>query len=302
MTNHIVATENLTVHYGRHRGIADLNLQVQEGEVYGFLGPNGAGKTTTMRVLMDVIRPQSGCAHIFGLDCQKDGPEIRRRVGYIPGELSLYPQMRAGQYLDLVDSVRGKTANSSYRRQLCERLKLDPSRRMRDYSRGNKQKVGLVAAFMGKPELLILDEPTGGLDPLVQQTVLEIVREAQAEGRTVLFSSHILPEVQAVCDHVGIIREGQLVATERVETLTRQQIHRLRLSFTVMPPADAFALEGVKETSRREKEVRLEVQDNLNATLSVAVKYGVTSIETQAVTLEEVFLTYYGTRQEENHA
>lgn len=296
MSRPVIETNDLTVYYGRQRGILDLDLAVEEGEVYGFLGPNGAGKTTTLRVLLDIIRPTSGEARVFGLDCQQEGPQIRRRVGYMPGELSLYPSMTARQYLDVVDAIRGGTANPAYRRQLCERLDLNTGRRMRDYSRGNKQKVGLVAAFMGQPDLLILDEPTGGLDPLVQQTALELVREARAAGRTVFFSSHILPEVQAVCDRVGIIRDGQLVATERVETLIRQQFHRLRLSFAQTPPADAFAVDSVTEISRHDHEVILEVRDNLNDTLVTATGYGVTDIETQPVTLEEVFLAYYGNR------
>jgi ABC-2 type transport system ATP-binding protein len=301
MNDNVIETNGLTVYYGRQRGILDLDLAVQQGEVFGFLGPNGAGKTTTLRVLLDIIRPTRGTARLFGLDCQKEGPQVRRRVGYIPGELNLHPQMRARQYFDMVESVRGNQTDPAYRRSLCERLNLDTNRRMRDYSRGNKQKVGLVAAFMGKPELLILDEPTGGLDPLMQQTVLELVREARDEGRTVFFSSHILPEVQAVCDRVGIIRDGKLVATERVENLTRQQFHRLRLGFDQMPPAGAFALEGVTETGRGEFDVYLEIQQNLNDALATATRYGVVDIETHPVTLEEVFLAYYGDQKEGNH-
>lgn len=302
MSNSVIETTDLTVYYGRQRGILDLDLVVEEGEVYGFLGPNGAGKTTTQRVLLDIIRPTSGGARIFGLDCQKEGAQIRRRVGYMPGELSLYPTMRGKQYLETVASIRGNMADRTYQRELCDRLNLDTSRRVRDYSRGNKQKLGLVAAFMSKPDLLILDEPTGGLDPLVQQTVLELVRETQAEGRTVFFSSHILSEVQAVCDRVGIIRDGKLVTTERVENLTRQQFHRLRLSFIQAPPEDAFAFEGVSEVSRRDQELILEIRENLNAVLATAATYGVSDIETHAVTLEEVFLAYYGNQRRNNHA
>jgi ABC-2 type transport system ATP-binding protein len=299
MSTNVIETNGLTMYYGRHRGIVDVDLAVQEGEVFGFLGPNGAGKTTTQRILLDVIRPTRGKATIFGLDCQQDGVAIRQRVGYLPGELSLYPTMRGKQFLDLMNSLHGKNGDMAYRRQLCERLHLDTSRRMREYSRGNKQKIGIVAAFMNKPDLIILDEPTGGLDPLVQQTVLALVREAQADGRTVFFSSHILPEVQAVCDRVGIIRDGQLVATERVENLTRQQFKRLRLHFAQMPPAEAFVLEGVTESARDEGMVLLEVRENLNAVLQTAVAYHVTNLETEPVTLEEVFLAYYGDKDSE---
>ena len=273
MSDNVIETSALTMYYGRHRGIVDVNLVVHQGEVFGFLGPNGAGKTTTQRILLDVIRPTQGQARIFGLDCQKEGVAIRQRTGYLPGELSLYPTMTGKQFLDLMNSLHGKNDDRAYRKALCERLNLDTSRRMREYSRGNKQKIGVVAAFMNKPDLIILDEPTNGLDPLVQQTVLALVREARADGRTVFFSSHILPEVQAVCDRVGIIREGQLVATERVESLTKQQFKRLRLYFDQMPPENAFDAEGVEETARDEAMVLLEVRDNLNEVLATAVSY-----------------------------
>lgn len=302
MTNHVIETQRLTVYYGRQRGVRELDLCVRQGEVFGFLGPNGAGKTTTLRVLLDIIRPTSGKAFLFGMDCRKEGAKARRRTGYIPGELSLYGNMRGRGYLDLVDSVRGRTADPAFLRSLCERLDLDTGRRIRDYSRGNKQKIGVVAAFMGRPDLLILDEPTTGLDPLVQQTVLELVREAKAEGRTVFFSSHILPEAQAVSDRVGIIRNGQLVTVERVETLIKQQFHRLRLTFAETPPAGAFDMPGVVETGRIDHEVTLEVHENLNAALAAAVEYGVTGIETRPVTLEEVFLAYYGGSNGGEHA
>ena len=299
MAEYVVETEDLTVYYGRHRGIAGVDLAVAKGEVFGFLGPNGAGKTTTQRVLLDVIRPTIGRATVFGLDCQEDGPQIRKRVGYLPGELSLYPQMRGRAFLEMMAGLYGMDVDRAYRRELYERLALDPSRRIKAYSRGNRQKVGIVMAFMGRPDLLILDEPTTGLDPLVQQTVLALVREARAEGRTVFFSSHILPEVQAVCDRVGIIREGKLVKVERVETLVRQQFKRLTLTFRELPPADAFAFDGVTETGREGQVVMLEVRQNLDKVLEAAAPCGVVDIETMPVTLEEVFLAYYGRANEE---
>lgn len=293
MTHYVIETKGLTVYYGRYRGILNLNLQVQQGEIFGFLGPNGAGKTTTLRVLLDIIRPSRGTAAIFGLDCQKDGVALRQRVSYLPGELSLYPTMLGREFLDMVHSLRGKKGDEAYRRQLCERLQLDTNRRIREYSRGNKQKVGLVAAFMSQSDLIILDEPTSGLDPLVQQTVLELVQEAKQDGRSVFFSSHILSEVQAVCDRVGIIREGQLVTTESVANLMRQKFTRLTLQTSQQPPANAFAFPGVTETSRTEQGITLEIRDSLNEVLQTAVTYQITHIETHPVTLEEVFLAYY---------
>jgi ABC-2 type transport system ATP-binding protein len=196
--------------------------------------------------------------------------------------------------LEMVNSMRGNNGDRAYRGELCERLNLDTSRKIRNYSRGNKQKVGVVVAFMSHPDLLILDEPTGGLDPLVQQTVLELVREARDAGKTVFFSSHILSEVQAVCDRVGIIRDGELIATESVRALTTQHFKRLRLSFANMLPADAFHQEGVKVTERDEKGVTLEVYENLGAVMETAVSFGITDIETIPVSLEEIFLAYYG--------
>jgi ABC-2 type transport system ATP-binding protein len=292
-TGAVIEIKKLSVYYGRRRGVDDLSLSVSEGEVFGFLGPNGAGKTTTLRVLLDIIRPASGTASIFGMDCRKDGVRIRRRVGYIPGELSLYPRLTADGYFRMIDAVRGHTADPRTLDGLCERLDLDPTRPMRTYSRGNKQKVGLVAAFMGKPDLLILDEPTGGLDPLVQQQVLSLVREARAGGRTVFFSSHLLPEVQEVCDRVGIVRDGRMVATERMETLIRGQFRRLRLRLERMPAEGAFDMDGVRETARTDQTVTLEIRSGLNPVLSRAVDCGVLDLEDRPFTLEEVFLAYY---------
>ncbi len=290
----VIQVEKLSVYYGRQRGVHALNLTVNAGEIYGFLGPNGAGKTTTLRVLMDIIRPTVGHASMFGLDCQKHGVEIRKRVGYLPGELQLYPNMRAEAYFQMIGMIRGQTKYQTQVADLCDRLSLDPTRKMGGLSHGNKQKVGLVAALMDKPDLLILDEPTTGLDPLVQQTVLELVREAKGEGRTTIFSSHILSEVQAVCHRVGIIRNGQIIATERIETLRKSQFHRLRLRFTTMPPVGSFEALGAKELHRSEQELTLEIHENLNQVLSLAVQYGIIDMEDQPFSLEDIFLAYYG--------
>ena len=302
MTDYAIETEKLSVYYGRHLGILDVDLRIEEGEVFGFLGPNGAGKTTTQRVLMDVIRPTAGAARMFGKDCQKEGVAARDRVGYLPGELSLYENMKASQFFKMYFSLQKSNTDRRYWQTLAERLDLDTSRKIRELSRGNKQKVGVVAAFMSKPDLLILDEPTSGLDPLVQQTVMELVREANQAGSTVFFSSHILSEIQAVCDRVGIIREGQMVATERVEDMTRQQFKRLRINFAIMPPADAFTQEGVKEITRDEQGALLEIRENLDQVIKTAAPFGITDIETIPVTLEEIFLAYYGKGKGGNNA
>jgi ABC-2 type transport system ATP-binding protein len=294
MSEKVIETQDLTVYYGKHLGIKNVNLTVEKGEAFGFLGPNGAGKTTTQRVLLDVIRPTAGRATIFGLDCRTQGVEIRRRVGYLPGELALYKDMRANQFFEMYEYLRGANGAKGYWRELAKRLDLDTSRKIGNFSRGNKQKVGIVAAFMSRPALLILDEPTGGLDPLVQQTVMEMVREVKADGRTVFFSSHILPEVQAVCDRVGIIRAGELVATQGVEALIAARLKRLTLTFDHVPPVGTFAQEGVTELSRTEQTVMLEVRDNLAQVLAAAAQFGIQDIETQSTSLEEIFLDYYG--------
>lgn len=292
----IVQTYDLSVYYGAHCGIKDLNLTVQKGEVFGFLGPNGAGKTTTLRALLDIIHPTKGEATIFGLDCQKNGAAIRERTSYLPGELSLYPSMKAGYFLDFLGSIQKNKPDKSYLEHLLERLDLDPSRKMKEYSHGNKQKIGVVAAFMGKKELIVLDEPTIGLDPLAQQTVLEMVQEVKDEGRTLFFSSHNLKEVQEVCDRVGIIQKGELIKTEKIATLISQQFKRIEIKFRKEPPYGAFAIEGVKEIGRDGNLVLFEVSRELERLMQIAAPFGIIDIETKTVSLEEVFLAFYGPR------
>jgi len=300
MTN-VIETRDLTVYYGKHRGIKDVNLTIEKGEVFGFLGPNGAGKTTTQRVLLDVFPPTSGKASVFGMDCQKQGVELRKRIGYLPGELALYANMKASEFFKMYGYLRGKNGSKDYWKELAERLDLDTSRKISQFSRGNKQKVGVVAALMSKPDLLILDEPTGGLDPLVQKTVLEMVREAKAEGRTVFFSSHILSEVQAVCDRVGIIRDGQLVATQRVEDLFAQRMNRMTLIFDGPPPGGIFKFGGVTELEQSHHSITLEVKENLPAVLKAAAENYVKDIETHNISLEEIFLAYYSKDEGGSH-
>ncbi len=302
MDENVIETNELSVYYGRQRGIHGLDLSVKRGEIFGFLGPNGAGKTTTLRVLLDIIRPTEGTASVFGLDCQQSGVQLRQQVGYLPGELSLPRNMSGRRYLNKIDKLRTDPSDPDYRKELCGRLDLDLSRRIRDYSSGNKQKLGLVAAMMGKPDLLILDEPTIGLDPLIQQTVLELVQEAKDEGRTVFFSSHILSEVQTVCDRVGIIRDGILIKVERVETLIQQPFHRLLIRFEQSPETGSFDIEGVQEIARDVNMLILEIKQNLPSVMKQAAAFGIIDIESQPVTLEEIFLAFYGRGTPNNNA
>ena len=195
--------------YGRVRALRGIDLTVDAGQIFGFLGPNGAGKTTTIRILLDLIRPTSGTAHVLGLDSQRDTVEVRRRSGYLPGDLRMYEGLRGSAFLDLIDSFRPRKRDPQYRRELLERLELDPSMPIRALSKGNKQKMGLVQALMHRPDVLILDEPTSGLDPLVQQEVAKLLEEAAASGRTVFFSSHVLPEVERLSHAVAIIRRAR---------------------------------------------------------------------------------------------
>jgi ABC-2 type transport system ATP-binding protein len=297
MAENIIETRGLTMYYGDQRGILDVDLHVQEGEIFGFLGPNGAGKTTIQRVLMDVIRPTAGTATIFGMDCQKQGVEIRKRVGYLPGELSLYDHLKANAFLDLIASLREGKVDASYRDQLCERLNLDSSRKIKAFSKGNKQKVGIVSAFMARSDLLVLDEPTSGLDPFMQQVVMELVHEAKDDGRTVFFSSHILPEVQVACERVGIIKEGRLIKTDRVESLTEQQFKRMQIRFREVPPPNTFTFNGVTEIERAGSNVTLEISSGIEKVMETAVPFGIEDIETLPVTLEEIFMAFYETEK-----
>ena len=213
MSEGIIHTEGLTKSYGKNRGVIDVSLDVRPGEVFGFLGPNGAGKTTTIRTLLDFIRPNSGVAKVFGMDAHRQSREIRRRIGYLPGDLALYEKLKGAEMLRYMGNLRGGV-EWDHVRELAERLHSDLSRPIRTLSQGNRQKIGLIQALMHKPELLILDEPTNGLDPLIQQVFYRLISEV--EGQTVFLSSHNLPEVERVCDRVGIIREGRLIAVEEV--------------------------------------------------------------------------------------
>src|SRR5690349_12005063 len=236
----IIKTNHLTKSYGRSRGIIDVTLDIQEGEVFGFLGPNGAGKTTTIRVLMGLLRPSSGSTTIGGLDCWTQSTEVKNLVGYLPGEFTFDPGLRGVQIIEYLGHLRGGL-DQAYVRSLVERLDFDPGKRFREYSRGNKQKLGLVQALMHKPRLLILDEPTTGLDPLNQQEFYKMLDEARTNGQTVFLSSHILPEVEHTCDRVGIIREGKLIQVGEVSSLKQLKQHDVEISFAAPALSEWFS-------------------------------------------------------------
>jgi len=289
----IIETQKLTKSYGSSRGIVEVDLTVEAGEVFGFLGPNGAGKTTTIRVLLDHIRPTSGSAKVFGIETRVDPVAIHRRVGYLPGEFTLYDRLTGGQTLRYFANLRGGV-DAAYQAMLVERLDLDPSRRFKEYSKGNKQKVGLVIALQHRPELLMLDEPTSGLDPLVQQTFFEILREAVADGATVFLSSHILSEVEKSCHRVAIIREGRLAKVDRVDALRDLAHHQVELRFAGTVPADEFAaLPGVSEVVADDHVLRMRVSGAITPVVQAAARYDLLDFVSREPSLEETFLAQY---------
>ncbi len=290
----VVKTSNLTKFYGKQRGIKDVNLEVKRGEVFGYLGPNGAGKTTTIRVLLDFIRPTGGTAAAFGLDCRRDSVSIHRRIGYLPGELSVYGNMTGEDLFKYISNLRGGV-DWGYVTELARRLECDLKRQLHALSHGNRQKIGLIQAFMHKPELVILDEPTAGLDPLMQQEFYRLVLETKADGRTVFLSSHILPEVERVCDRVGIIRQGQLVAVETIETMKSRALRRMEIHFAKPIPKEGFAtLTGIRDLEVQGTVLKCSVIGTLDALIKAAAKYEVVNMVSHEPSLEEIFLTYYG--------
>jgi ABC-2 type transport system ATP-binding protein len=291
----IIEVQGLTKSYGSKRGILNVSFQVEEGETFGFLGPNGAGKTTTIRLLMALLRTDSGTARIAGLDSWRESVQIKRVVGYLPGELSLDPNLTGGQILEYFGYLRGGV-DQAYLKKLVARLELDPSRKFRQYSSGNKRKIGLIQAFMHRPRLLLLDEPTNGLDPLNQQEFNRMIVEARAQGSTVFLSSHILSEVEQICDRVGIIREGQLVQVGGMNELKDIKRHEVTITFADTVPTEIFKkLDGVGQVEALPDghTLRMTVQGGVDAIVKAAARYAVVSLSNHEPSLEEIFLRYY---------
>ncbi len=291
-----ISTNGLTKFYGKNPGIVDLDLTVRTGEVFGFLGPNGAGKSTTIRVLLDFLHASRGRATILGLDSHRDSVAIRRRVGYLPADLALYPQMTARELFAFFCAVRRVDADRRIR-VLAERFALDLDRRISDYSSGMRQKAGIIQAFMHDPELLILDEPTGGLDPLMQQEFNSLIDETRASGRTVFLSSHVLPEVERLADRVGIVRQSRLVALEEVEALKQKALRHVELTFPATIDPQVFQrLLGVREVSVSDDGLRLSLQvaGRIEEVIAEAARRSATDLVSHQVELEEIFLAHYG--------
>ncbi len=290
----VIETEKLTKFYGPHRGIVDVDLAVEQGEIYGFLGPNGAGKTTTIRLLLDLLRPTSGRALVFGIEPSVDPVAIHRRIGYLPGEFALFDRLTGGQTIDYFANLRGGV-DRLYQADLVARFDLDPSRRFKEYSKGNKQKVGLVIALQHRPDLLVLDEPTSGLDPLVQQTFFELLRDTVAEGRTAFLSSHILGEVEKTCDRVAIIRDGRIVTVDRVEALRDLAHHQVEIRFaTPVAAAEFTSIPGVTDVVATDHGLQMRVTGSMAPVVRAAARLDLVDFESREPSLEQTFLAQYG--------
>ncbi len=289
-----IQTESLLKNYGSVRALRGVDLEVRQGEIFGFLGPNGAGKTTTIRCLLDLIRPNGGTSRVLGLDPQKQSRQVRARSGYLPGEIRLDDSMTVEATLRHLNALRGGKADWGYTRRLAERLDLDLKIQNRNLSKGNKQKVGVVQALMHKPELLLLDEPTSGLDPLIQQEVLGLIRDAKRDGATVFFSSHIISEVEQVAERVGIIRQGVVVGVAETQALIKRALRRARIRFQKREQAHGLErIAGVKVLSSDGMTVYLQIEGEMDALIKALAKFPVAEFETERPSLEEVFLAYY---------
>jgi ABC-2 type transport system ATP-binding protein len=291
-----IRTSRLTKDYGARRGLFDLDLQVSQQEVFGYLGPNGSGKTTTIRLLMGMIRPTGGSAHIFGLDCVRDAVEVKRKVGYLPGDVPQFGSLRGSEIVAYLGGMRGGVDRRVVR-SLAERFDLDLSRRFREYSSGNKQKLAIVLAFMHRPDLLILDEPTSGLDPLNQQQFYALLRETRDDGATVFLSSHVLSEVEHVSDTVGILRSGKLVKVAQLEELRRIRVHRVEIEFAPgedVPEVKLRAAPGVEDLRISGNRVECVVHGSFDGLLDAISQSRVTDLVSTEPSLEEFFLSFFG--------
>ena len=294
LANLVIQTEGLTKYYGANRALSGVALEVREGEVFGYLGPNGAGKSTTIRILIDFIRATEGSAKVFGLDSRTGSREIRRRTSYLPGDVILYDKMTARELLEYFANLSGG-ADWGYVERLADRLRCALDQPIRTLSRGNRQKIGLVQAFMHRSDLIIMDEPSSGLDPLMQQEFYSLVEEVREEGRTVFISSHIMPEVERVCDRVGIIRGGELVTIEDIETLKERALHKVEIHFADPVPAEVFTgLPGVRDAAIEGNVVTCTVVGKPDALVKAAARFEVVKLVSREPNLEELFLSYYG--------
>ncbi len=288
--NAVIETHKLTKSYGKSRGIVNVDLTVNEGEIFGFIGPNGAGKSTTIRTLLSLIYKTGGEAKIFGLDCHKEKKRILEEVGYLPSEVFYYDNMKAIDLLRYSASFYRKDCSARIK-ELSGVLELDLNKKIEDMSLGNKKKVGIIQGLLHSPRLIILDEPTSGLDPLMQKTFFELIRKENGRGATILFSSHILSEVQRICDRVAIIKEGRIIKTQKISELQNNSYKKV--TFTAKEPILEFTIEGSSNMVIQDNAVSFLYKGDCNALLSAVGKYMLTNVDITEPTLEEVFLHYY---------
>jgi len=287
----VIEVNQLTKYYGKARGIVDVSFQVEEGEIFGFIGPNGAGKSTTIRLLLSLIYPTSGGATLFGKDCIQYGPLLRRQIGYLPSEVFYYERMRVIDLLKYSASFFPQDCTKRMH-ELAEVMELELHRRIEDLSYGNRKKVGIVQGLLHQPKLLFLDEPTAGLDPLMQQKTFQLIREENRRGVTVFFSSHILGEVQRMCNRVAIIREGRIVEVADIRTLQQNNYKKVRVEAAAVPAA-YFDLPGVTNLEQQNGAVRFFYKGDINAVLRKVADLQLTDVAIEEPTLEEIFMHYY---------
>lgn len=288
----VIEIKNLTKYYGKSRGIIDVSFNVQKGEIFGFIGPNGAGKSTTIRTLLSLIYPTSGSAAIFGKDCIKFGPELRRSIGYLPSEVFYYDDMKVLDLLKYSASFYGKTDMNRIH-YLANIMDLDLTRNIDDLSYGNKKKVGIVQGLLHRPELIILDEPTSGLDPLMQQRFFDLIREENKRGATVLFSSHILSEVQKLCSRVGIIKEGRMIKIENINDMINTTYKKVKIIFKDSIPEEIHALEGISGKLIHDNEISFLFKGDINSLFQLLSRFSLVNAIIEEPDLEEIFLHYY---------
>jgi ABC-2 type transport system ATP-binding protein len=293
-----IESHGLTKYYGKSLGVVDLDFEVRPGEVFGFLGPNGAGKTTTIRLMVGLLNPSAGGARVLGYDLVKDSLEIRRRIGYIPGEVRLFPELTGEEALLLLESFQPDRP-AIFKGELIQRFEIDPSRKIKQYSSGNKQKLAIVQAFMHDPDLLILDEPTATLDPLMRHRFFELIHECRDRGRTIFISSHILPEMESICDRVGIIRNGRLATVEDIRSLEAKKLRRAEFTLASEPAAEDLRFSSAKVERVEGLRFKADIAADMDLFVKELSRLAVSDLEVSHASLEDIFLEFY--REEEDH-
>jgi len=288
----VVEVNELYKYYGKARGILDVSFDIPQGMIFGFIGPNGAGKSTTIRILLSLIQPSAGIAKVFGMDCRSEGSKIRQKIGYIPADVNFYDEMKVMEFLKYSSKFFRKDCRASIAK-LCERLDVETDKKIRALSSGNKKKVAIVQALLHEPELLILDEPTAGLDPLMQNRLYDLLREENQKGTTIFFSSHVLSEVQKMCDSVAIIKEGRIFKIESVDALRGNQYKNIRIEFRNAADAADFQIPGIADISRRDKQVEFIIDGNISKVNRTIAKYDIENLWMDDPSLEDIFLHFY---------